>query len=659
MVCIFVATGSAQDESKYELTKISFHGDIQYSPATLKTLLKSQETPMWIWKFLNSFSSLGKGPSYYDSSFAEADIKLLREFYTTNGSFRTSVAYEVIKDTNNKEAELVFTISSANRSRYGLFTILGITNIEQKLNEEIENLLNIDSTKYFSQQNLKSGIDQSIIILENSGYLNAKYDSTIIIQDTIKNLANVSIYFSPGKSFIISKVEIDKKGEGSGHVEEELLRDIVGINDSETYNLEKIRQSQIRLFRTGLFSSIILGPKLTDTVDNTVPLLLNGTIGPMNELAPEILMNNQSNTFNVGFGGNYSRKNFLGRARKLSVTGNFGISNLFDANFSNLFKTFSVYDTSVFGYIEGTMRIEQPYVFNRPVLGILEGYYKLNKDITSNKRSYGAKLSFEFELPSYTFINFLSAYYNFEVVNEVYLQSGNTVSLNEALSILGAEMKSYKANDPISPSHGYNLTFLFEEANLESLLFSKLFGTSFDGTLFYKFSASAAFYAPIMGNKNHVISWKLKSGHMQPYYGIESNIPSTKKFTAGGSNSLRGWKARELAPKEEIFVLGKPVYITGGTFLLEGSLEYRYHFSNEIGIVLFNDFGNTWLTYNSLKPQDIAYNTGLGFRYFTPFAPVRVDFGFKIYDPNNLKPIKRKAFFLDVFEFQFGIGEAF
>ncbi|MBI2419821.1 MAG: BamA/TamA family outer membrane protein [Ignavibacteriales bacterium] len=649
----------AQDSTAYELMKISFKGEVNFSNASLKSIIRSQETPFWLWKFLNSFSSLGKAPSYYDTTLIDIDAKIIKEFYIANGSFTVVVTPEVHKDLKKHEAEIIYNISHASRSKFGSFAIEGIDSVKQNLQTDIREIFSIDSSQFYAQQSVKGSIDMSVSLLENNGHLSAKYDSSVIIKDTIKKIADVSVFMSPGKSYTISKVEIEKKGEGAAKVDEQLLRDIVGIHDGEIYNLEKIRQSQVRLFRTGLFTSIILGPKLADTSGNTVPLLLNGTIGPMNELAPELLMNNQQNTFNVGFGASYSRKNFLGMARKLTVTGNSGISNLFQANFKNLLNAFSVYDTSVFGYIEGTARIEQPYVFNRPILGILDGYYKLNKDVTSNKRSYGGKLSFEFELPTYTFINYLSAYYNFEVLNEVYLQKGNTISLDESLSILGADMKSFRANDPISPTHGYNLTFLFEEANLESYLFSKLFHKPYSGTLFYKLSATTAFYAPIIGNQNHIFAWKMKIGHLQAYSGDQRSIPSTRKFTAGGSNSLRGWKARELAPTQEITVLGEKVIVTGGTFLLEASLEYRYHLSKEIGVVFFNDFGNSWLGYKSLQGKDIAFNTGFGVRYFTPFAPVRVDFGFKIYDPNNLKPLFKKAFFLNVFEFQFGIGEAF
>jgi len=652
------ACGFAQ-EKKFELVKIDFQGNQSFSSAMLKDLIASVETPSWISKFLHSFTSLGKAPEYFDSLNIEKDLRSLHDFYTANGFFRASITPSWETDSAHYELTLRYTINEGKPTRVHNITVFGLKNVTGELKSETDNLLAPDTTKRFSQSNLKGAIDNVQNLLGNNGFMLIRYDSTLVIQDTSSATTDLHIYFNSGKQYTIGSLTIDKKGPGADKVENELIERIVGIKEHDRYSYEKIRLSQVRLYRTGLFSSVTLVPILSDTVGSVAPLLLTGDISKLTELSPEIIMNNQSGTFNVGLGAGIARKNFLGDARKLTINGSFGISDIVRANPSNIMKTFSLQDSTVLGYFEGSVKIEQPYVFNRPIFSTIEGYLRINKDVVSNKRTLGGKLSFEFEMPNYTFVNFLTAYYSFEVVDEIFPHRGQ---LSESLSILGGEAKAYKANDPIYPTKGYNLGFLFEEANLLNDVLGRIVHHTFTGALFYRTTISAAYYLP--GSARNDLSAygaKLKIGYIQAYEGEEIDIPSVKKFTVGGSNSLRAWKSRELAPQEmkQMQQLDSTLTIVGGTFLFEGSLEYRHKFTPEVGAVLFTDFGNTWLGYRAFQPDEIAVASGFGLRYYSAFAPFRVDFAVKSYDPNYRKNFFKKTFFKELFEFQIGIGEAF
>lgn len=662
-VILCTSLSLAQEQgAKYELTKIEFHGNNTFSSPALKDLINSQETPMWVWKFLHSFTSLGKGPEYFDSTLIYSDTRSLNEYYIANGFFSVKTTYSYEVDSAKKQVVLTYNINEGHFSRIRQISLYGLRGLKDELQHEVEGLLPSDTTKRFSQSTLMASINSIITVLENNGFMTARYDSTLVIQDTVSNVANVMIYFDGGKEYSISKLLIKKDGPGAEKVEEDLLEQIVGIKEKELYSLEKIRLSQVRLFRTGLFNTVILAPVIKDTVGKTVPLALTGNIGLMNEFSPEIIMNNQQNSFNLGLAGVITRKNFLGGARKLTLSGSFGVSDIVRANPKNLVKTFSLQDTTVYGFYEGSARVEQPYVFGKPIFGTLEGYVKSNKDKSLNVRSIGGKISFEFELPRYTFINFLTAYYNFEVVDQTFPKNGKHPTLSQSISILGADMKAYKANDVIFPTKGFNLGLLIEEANLFNNVLSKLIGHDYNGLLFYKSTISSAFYIPATTRNNlRAYAVKLKVGYIQSYAGNEIDIPSVKKFTVGGSNSVRGWKARELAPSEDLVLsaIDSTVSIVGGTFLLEGGLEYRHKFTPEIGAVVFTDFGNTWLGYKIFRPDQVAVASGFGLRYYSAFAPFRVDFAVKSYDPNNRKNFFKKAFFKELFEFQIGIGEAF
>jgi outer membrane protein insertion porin family len=152
----------------------------------------------------------------------------------------------------------------------------------------------------------------------------------------------------------------------------------------------------------------------------------------------------------------------------------------------------------------------------------------------------------------------------------------------------------------------------------------------------------------------------LRLGYIQKIEG-EKSISQNKLYYAGGSNSIRGWRARGLGP---VFTFiddqGKQITITeiGGRVLLEGSVESRNILFGDFGSAIFFDFGNSWRELKSVSLKTTALTFGFGFRYYTSFAPIRVDIGTQLYDPYSYRFIFKRSF-LDAVQFHLGIGEAF
>lgn len=672
IIILFIFTAKfSYSQNTFELTKVEFFGNSSFSSSTLADVIVSKESPGWISQFINSFTSFGKGASYFDSLNIRFDLLSLNEFYVSNGYFNSKFSAEYSADTAKKIISLKFYIEENQRALINKLNIFGLEVVPQLLNQSLFKSLTIDTTQYYSENNVKQNIDRIVVTLQNNGYMQARFDSTIIYRDTVKHNANVNIYFSVGASYQISSVLIEKSGEGADKVDEQMLREIVGFEENETYNLEKIRQSQVRLYRTGLFTSVILSPKLADTLQGKVPLIMTGLIGKMNELSPEIIMNNEQGTFNLGLGTNYIRKNFLGAARKLTSGGSFGIQDFFRIDFSNLSRKFSLQDTTLMGYWEGRIKIEEPYVFNQPIFGIFETYINVEKNNIGSIRRIGGKLSFEFELPSHTFVNYLSTYYNLEAVDFTlrFTEGAAKLRLNSTLSVLGADIRSLKTDSPLFPTSGYNLFLNLEEANLIPYLINRLSNKIIGSPAFYRALITFTNYHSLSQARNAIFAFKIKTGYTQSYVGSDLDIPSNRKFFAGGSTSVRGWQPRQLTrvqvvsagqvPQDLIQSLSANAFVLGGgTFLLEGSMEYRYRFKNDFGTALFVDWGNVWSGYKDLRFNEVAVATGFGFRYYTSFAPFRIDFGFKTFDPENRIPFFKRKFF-DIMEFHFGIGEAF
>ncbi|MGH9389876.1 MAG: BamA/TamA family outer membrane protein, partial [Vicinamibacteria bacterium] len=72
---------------------------------------------------------------------------------------------------------------------------------------------------------------------------------------------------------------------------------------------------------------------------------------------------------------------------------------------------------------------------------------------------------------------------------------------------------------------------------------------------------------------------------------------------------------------------GEPI---GGNVLTLLNLELRFPILGNLRGVVFSDNGNVYRRLQVIELLNWRYNMGFGFRYDTPFGPLRVDYGFKL-----------------------------
>ena len=668
----------AQNQNTYELTSIRFEGNKEFTASDLKQRISSKETPFWGWKFINSiYHKWGSAPEYFDSSNIQSDLYSLKSFYHANGYFEAQFSYHYEADTTNKEVTLNYLIKEGEPFRYGTINFRGLKRVSDLLSKQVYGKLEVDSTDKFSQDKIENDVASILTFFYMNGYMNAAYDSTVIFIDTVKNRTNLDLYFSPGHRFKISGINVVKKGEGKDYVSDKLIKELIAISPEEYYDLDKIKNSQNRLSRTGLFSSLKLEGGKSDSAHVYVPLNFEGTIGKMNELSPEIVMDNEQNTFNLGIGGTYVRKNFLGDARKLTLNTKIGLTDILHLNFANITRAPSNRDSTYQGYYELSTKLEQPYLFNRPIYGSLEFYIKTRTLLRTNIFTYGSKVGFDFEMPDYTFVNQLKIYYNIELYDLLSnkIQNANfNFKFNSLSSIVGSEFGSAKTNNLFFPTQGYNLSLIVEGGVANSMnnvigsdsaiaLYAQIPASKLNTNevaYFFRLQENYSMFFPIAHDNSSVFGIKFKTGYLQSVNGNQELIPPNKTFVAGGTNSVRGWRARQLVPTDTVSYYGIiiPGNVRGGTFLVEGSFEYRKKITETIGYALFSDYGNTWNGLNQFRINSLAIAVGFGARYYSSIAPFRLDFGFKLYNPSSNRWIFKSPPFKTI-EISFGIGEAF
>jgi hypothetical protein len=140
-------------------------------------------------------------------------------------------------------------------------------------------------------------------------------------------------------------------------------------------------------------------------------------------------------------------------------------------------------------------------------------------------------------------------------------------------------------------------------------------------------------------NRKKVFAVKAFGGIAIPY-GNSDDVPFSRSYFAGGTNDIRAWQSYSLGPGAS----GSFLDFNEANMKLTFSAEFRFNIFQQLNGALFTDVGNIWnvldntenedYIFNGLKSlENIAVGTGFGFRYDFNFFIVRLDLGFKTYNP--------------------------
>lgn len=123
---------------------------------------------------------------------------------------------------------------------------------------------------------------------------------------------------------------------------------------------------------------------------------------------------------------------------------------------------------------------------------------------------------------------------------------------------------------------------------------------------------------------------------------MQFELPPDRRFYAGGSNTVRGYKYQSVGPQ---FPNRNP---QGGTSVAAGSVEFRQRFAESYGAVAFVDAGQVNAGGGPFSGA-WHFGAGVGARYYTSIGPIRLDVA---------APLQRLPGG-DAFELYLGIGQAF
>jgi outer membrane protein insertion porin family len=672
---------------KFEVDKILFVGNSSVESDELLDVIYTRETPGAISQFLYGIfgEKFGSKSVVFDPGLISADVEKLKDFYQGRGFFDVQVRDSISHDTTKSLVTVWFIIDEGQPSIIESLEYRGLGNLPRNLWEKIFGVPHLEAGAVFAKQLVDREIERVLRILENNGYPNAQFDRQRSMAQRFlsKNAIVLTLVFTTGEEirFGVIGVNVDPPRED---ITDDIVIKQLDFETGDIYSAEKRVSSERNLNRLGIFEVSRINTISPAEAETTGTLPVEVFVRPRDkhELSPEITISDENNAFNLGFGLGYTNRNFFGDARSFNARSRLRTQSIQDWNLGSVFQGKGLREPTVLGAAELQFYLAQPYLFTRSLSGTWTFLLSAEKHslyilpIVRNKigitnrfdEMWNGFVEWTLERVSVEFIQPIDS-----TTTPIDLTRRREEERPQFNSILSVTLQRDATNDIFSPSSGSFASMTVEESGILPQVLKNL-QPNLPFTAFYKVSLIGKWFQDVTDSRYNIFAYKLRTGY-QDKYGVSRQdstrrIPLNRRFFGGGSGSVRGWKSRDLGtmPASELQF--------GGNFIIEGSYEMRINYLrgfgklwfidlNNVWIVYFLDAGNVWASLKDFKARELAVAAGSGIRYETVFGPLRVDFGFRVYDPKETvgkKWFHEKRFFGDVLSngvLHFGLGHSF
>ncbi|MEW6614244.1 MAG: outer membrane protein assembly factor BamA [Thermodesulfobacteriota bacterium] len=578
------------ENKKTKIKKIRFIDNKAYSEKELRDIIQTDEKGFFSW--LTDSGVLKE-------DVLQQDLDKIIAFYSNNGYIDIKVGKPEITH-DNEWIYIVIPINEGKQFKVGKVDIKGDL-IEKK--EELLKELSMTTGKIFDRQLLRKDVVNLTDKYAGAGYAFADVTPLTSIDREIQ-LVDLILDVHKGKKAYFERITIT----GNTKTRDKVIRRELKVAEGDIYDKEKLSKSYQKVNRLGYFEEFSF-----DTEKGTDDDKLNLNIkvkekptGAVSVGAGYSSIDNVIGMFNI------TQDNLFGRGQKLFFVATIGGRS---SNYN-------------LGFTE-------PWLFDTPVSAGFDVYDIRREYDDYTKYSRGGDIRFGFPITEeYTRAYATYKYENVDITDVldtaatvIKEQEGKTVTSSIVLSLVRDS-----TNDRIFPTKGSENSIAIEYAG------GVLGGTNY----FTKYYGNTTWFFPLPGDT--VFMSRARMGFAHGNQGRE--LPLFERFFLGGINSLRGFKAYSVGPKDP--ATGD---VIGGNKQLLFNIEYIFPLYKKAGIkgVVFFDAGNAFDDNENYSLSGLRTSVGAGIRWYSPIGPLRLEWGYNI-DP---KPDERRS------NWEFAIGVMF
>lgn len=574
---------------KLLIRSVKFQGNSNVKTAEIKKVIKSKP------KFFLDF--LGKGGKVNTEQLRD-DQNAIRDLLQSRGYIDATVS-EAQLNRDGAKVDIVWNITEGPQYKVGKVKFEGVYLLPV---DKLEKAVKTRTSNIYSPQNVRSDIKAIEDVYGTLGYVDLRVGAAV--NPAGNQVVDVEFKLEEGVQSYVEHVEIS----GNNRTKDKVIRREVLVAPGDVFNTVRVDASKSRLLNLNYFSKVDVFP--------------SETLVPGRKDLNVIVEEKRTGSFNFGAGFS-SIDSLIGF---VEVTqGNFDITRWpYFTGGGQKFRLRAQYGLRRKDFI---LALTEPYFLDYKISVGGEVFYRdatFVSDVYAEQR-YGFDLSVRKSLTDFTFMRF-----GYRIENTNIHDVDEDVSA-EIRSQEGARLKSelsagltYDTRDSVFLTRkGERVTFDtfvsggFLGGDVQTygldLRATKYLNLKWDTIL--TFDAEIAIVNSWGGEST--IEVEDEDGKKETV----SSIPIYDRLYLGGSNSLRGFKFRDVGPKDDD---GEPI---GGSTLARFTVEYTFPIVEKIRGALFYDIGFVNRGEYDFSTGDVNSNVGIGARLDLPIGPVRIDFG--------------------------------
>ena len=533
----------------------------------------------------------------FDRRLLKLDAISLKNYYHSNGFLEVAVkdSFSVIND----KVDIFFIIEEGKQYYLNSVNIIGLRSLKEK---EVKSLLDLKTGNPYNPVQINTNLALLNEAFEEKGKLFYQFDIKQEVQDSV----NITILINEGPDVYIHHAWVS----GLELIDSSYVRKEFSFKKGDLFQKNLMDKTKRALLQSGFFSSVSLITHPLANSDSLVNIEVRmkefRNRGEL-ELEPgyEIIEYVPGVNSLVGLGGSV---HWLDRMI-------FGSKNRFDARGSVVMPSEEGF---VYPRFSVAIKISnhRPFALRLPTQ--VKVFYQQFKNFGDEEGPYVRRFGLE-----YANIfrwnrqrSFLDIGFRFELFDESDVFKDQIEQRNFSI-----HLQQDNRDNPVYPSKGNVIIFRMDA-----------FGGWLKGNRTYtKYDLDLRQYvSPI---KNVTVAGRINVGLITGWSDDYDHYETVlfEKFYLGGSNTLRAWKPLQFMTYQTEYGSTLPL---GKTSKMLTNWEVRFPLFWKLGMVLFYDGGQISDSFQTVQWKDLQWNRGVGITINLPFAPIRVDYGESIENPN-------------------------
>jgi len=533
----------------------------------------------------------------FDRRLLKLDAISLKNYYHSNGFLEVAVkdSFSVIND----KVDIFFIIEEGKQYYLNSVNIIGLRSLKEK---EVKSLLDLKTGNPYNPVQINTNLALLNEAFEEKGKLFYQFDIKQEVQDSV----NITILINEGPDVYIHHAWVS----GLELIDSSYVRKEFSFKKGDLFQKNLMDKTKRALLQSGFFSSVSLITHPLANSDSLVNIEVRmkefRNRGEL-ELEPgyEIIEYVPGVNSLVGLGGSV---HWLDRMI-------FGSKNRFDAKGSVVMPSEEGF---VYPRFSVAIKISnhRPFALRLPTQ--VKVFYQQFKNFGDEEGPYVRRFGLE-----YANIfrwnrqrSFLDIGFRFELFDESDVFKDQIEQRNFSI-----HLQQDNRDNPVYPSKGNVIIFRMDA-----------FGGWLKGNRTYtKYDLDLRQYvSPI---KNVTVAGRINVGLITGWSDDYDHYEAVlfEKFYLGGSNTLRAWKPLQFMTYQTEYGSTLPL---GKTSKMLTNWEVRFPLFWRLGMVLFYDGGQILDSFQTVQWKDLQWNRGVGITINLPFAPIRVDYGESIENPN-------------------------